>query len=260
MTQIFKGFKQIIDDQTEGYSYEDGYVYFVRKSTSDDNGYLVLNGKKYGQDKVNLNALRFKLAEVLPTIGENNTIYLVPTQEQTEQNYRNEYIWINNHWELIGNTSVNLEDYATINNVNSLFSTKIGELDFTNSEYIKTSNNVTSALQTLDTALSSVDTLYELYKKCGGTLPEKVFPTFVKYFFTPFMISSTSETTIPEDLLNESKTNFINEYYWQICRITGGEPIKTLQWDSNGAPSRFQGMATKKEFTIDYNTRKITPV
>lgn len=195
MLQTFKGFKQIIDDQTGGYGYEDGYVYFVRKSTSDDNGYLVLNGKKYGQD-----------------------------------------------------------------NVNSLFSTKIGDLDFTNLEYIKSSNNVTSALQTLDTALSSVDTLYELYKKCGGTLHEKVFPTFVKYFFTPFMISSSSETTIPEDLLNESKTNFINEYYWQICRITGGEPIKTSQWDSNGAPSRFQGMATKKEFTIDYNTRKITPV
>ncbi len=49
MSQTFKGFKQIIDDQTEGYNYEDGYVYFVRKSTSDDNGHLVLNGKKYGR-------------------------------------------------------------------------------------------------------------------------------------------------------------------------------------------------------------------
>lgn len=258
MIQTFKGFKQIIEE--EGYVYEEGYIYFVRKNLNDDNGYLILNGKKYGRDKVDINALRFKVADTLPTIGENNTIYLIPANNPLEKNIKNEYIWISKQWELIGNTSISLDGYATIENLNTVISNKIGDVNFEDTTYINNSENVTNALKVLDTAISSIDTLYELYKKCGGTLPERVFPTFVKYFFTPFMISSSSETTIPQDLLNESGTNFINEYYWQICRITGGEPIKTLQWNDNGAPSRIQGMANKKEFTIDYITRKIIPI
>ncbi len=217
-------------------------------------------------NEANINVLRgkaiFMVVESLPESGEDNIIYLVPSDSPTDKNYKNEYMWINNTWEMIGSTSISLEGYATTENVDILVNevkSDIGSMSFEDTTYIQASTNIASALIALDTAVSSVDTLYELYKKCGGTLPEKVFPTFVKYFFTPFMISSSSVTTIPNDLLNDAGTNFINEYYWQICRLTGGEPVKTLQWNDTGAPSRIQGMASKKEFTIDYTNKKITP-
>lgn len=47
----FKGFKQI-DGTVSGFtteSLEDGYVYFVRTSSNGEEGFVYLNGKKYGE-------------------------------------------------------------------------------------------------------------------------------------------------------------------------------------------------------------------
>ena len=104
-----------------------------------------------------------------------------------------------------------------------------------------------------------VGSLYEQYKAVGGTLSENIFPTFFKYFITPFMISNSSSTTIPDDLLNSSGTNFVTEYYWQIMRLTGGEPVMTIQWNNN-IPSKFKGINSGREYSIDFSTKTITPV
>ena len=101
--------------------------------------------------------------------------------------------------------------------------------------------------------------LYEQYKDIGGTLSENIFPTFFKYFITPFMISNGSSTIIPDDLLNSSGTNFITEYYWQIMRLTGGEPIMTIQWNGN-IPHKFKGISSGREYSIDFSTKTITPL
>ena len=47
MSLSFKGFKQVFEDS---YSAESGFIYFVRdrEDSGKTNGYLVLNGKKYG--------------------------------------------------------------------------------------------------------------------------------------------------------------------------------------------------------------------
>lgn len=100
--------------------------------------------------------------------------------------------------------------------------------------------------------------LYEQYKEIGGTLAKNVFPTFFKYFITPFMVSNNNTTIIPDDLLNSSGTNFITEYYWQIIRLTGGEPIMTIQWDGN-TPYKFKGINSNREYTINFTNKTITP-
>lgn len=104
-----------------------------------------------------------------------------------------------------------------------------------------------------------IGSLYEQYKAIGGTLSENTFPIFFKYFITPFMISNSSSTTIPDDLLNSSGTNFVTEYYWQIMRLTGGEPVMTIQWNNN-IPSKFKGISSGREYSIDFSTKTITPV
>lgn len=47
---------------------------------------------------------------ILPATGRTNVIYLVPTG--TGNNHE-EYIWHNNQWELIGDTSIDLSNYVT---------------------------------------------------------------------------------------------------------------------------------------------------
>ena len=47
----------------------------------------------------------------LPETGESNVIYLVPKQDTSTDNIFDEYLWVNNDWELIGSTGIDLSDY-----------------------------------------------------------------------------------------------------------------------------------------------------
>lgn len=49
--------------------------------------------------------------DTLPETGEDNIIYLVPNPTPTDKNVRDEYMWLNNAWEIIGNTSIDLSNY-----------------------------------------------------------------------------------------------------------------------------------------------------
>lgn len=90
-------------------------------------------------------SLRFKVVDELPQIGEKGIIYLVPTKEIKlytiendtlfydtkplsnieEYNIREEYIWIDNKWELLGTTKIDLADYATKEEVNQSLDNKL---------------------------------------------------------------------------------------------------------------------------------------
>lgn len=56
---------------------------------------------------------KFKVVVVasLPAIGEEKTIYLVP-KDGKPPDVHDEYLWINNKFELIGNTEIDLSEYA----------------------------------------------------------------------------------------------------------------------------------------------------
>lgn len=71
---------------------------------------------------------RFKILVVLtlPETGEINTIYLVPNNTFEVGNYYDEYLWINQVWELIGNTQIDLSDYYTKSETNALLGDKCG--------------------------------------------------------------------------------------------------------------------------------------
>lgn len=93
----------------------------------------------------NIPILEFKIVDELPLIGETNIIYLVPTNDVKqytiendtlfydtkrlrnieENNVREEYIWIDNKWELLGTTKIDLADYATKEEVNQSLDNKL---------------------------------------------------------------------------------------------------------------------------------------
>jgi hypothetical protein len=57
-----------------------------------------------------IETIKFEIVQSLPASGASNVIYLVPVSGQ--QDVYDEYIYISNSWEKIGNTDVDLSGYV----------------------------------------------------------------------------------------------------------------------------------------------------
>ncbi len=55
--------------------------------------------------------ISFEAADTLPTTGQPNVIYLVPSATTKDKDVKDEYMWLNGAWEAIGTTKVALADY-----------------------------------------------------------------------------------------------------------------------------------------------------
>lgn len=55
--------------------------------------------------------IRFEKVDQLPETGEANVIYLVPNDSTSGSNVRDEYMWIDGKWEIMGSTAVDLTGY-----------------------------------------------------------------------------------------------------------------------------------------------------
>lgn len=76
---------------------------------------------------LDVSGLQFNVVEELPTAGENGVIYFVLNTSISEgKNYYDEYIWINNKFELLGQTvtEIDLSNYHTKAEINALLSGK----------------------------------------------------------------------------------------------------------------------------------------
>lgn len=78
----------------------------------------------YTKDEVNeligdIKGSHFEVVEVLPEIGEENVIYLIPKQNEEFDDVYYEYVWVNNQYELIGSTQIDLSNYYTKDELNA---------------------------------------------------------------------------------------------------------------------------------------------
>lgn len=90
---------------------------FVTNAVDNLTNYY-LKTETYSQEEVNtligqVATISIQVVDALPTTGEANVIYLVPHGGSTTSNYYDEYLWINNTWEMIGTTQVDLSNYLT---------------------------------------------------------------------------------------------------------------------------------------------------
>lgn len=75
--------------------------------------------KKYVDDAItnalkNIHSFEITTVSSLPTSNiSTNTIYLVPSEKTEDNNTKDEYIYVNNSWEMIGSTKVDLSNYYT---------------------------------------------------------------------------------------------------------------------------------------------------
>lgn len=58
-----------------------------------------------------VSGVEFTIVEQLPPTGTKGTIYLVKKTATASGNIYTEYIWVNNAWEIIGDTTIDLSNY-----------------------------------------------------------------------------------------------------------------------------------------------------
>lgn len=76
------------------------------------------------------NTLSLQVVDQLPEVDiSTKTIYLVPKETQGADNVYTEYIYVDGSWEIIGDTSTNLEGYVTADG-----------LEVTLADYLKTTD------------------------------------------------------------------------------------------------------------------------
>ena len=84
-----------------------------KTSKSIVNKFIDVDGETKTYDQISMDI--FVPVDKLPTTGEKNKIYLVPAENGTFD----EYYWINDKWELLGNVALDLSDYPTFDQMNA---------------------------------------------------------------------------------------------------------------------------------------------
>ena len=68
-----------------------------------------------------ISGLQLEVVTNLPTTNiSSNTIYLKPLDSAKENNIYEEYVYINNKWEIIGTTKVDLSEYAKLTDIDNI--------------------------------------------------------------------------------------------------------------------------------------------
>ena len=113
-------------------------------------------------------AIKMLIVNELPETGAEDTIYLVPLENPTEEgnNYA-EYVYINGEWELLGKigVQVDLTDYYTKTETNTLLNDKVGFSDYASSSVggvIKYSNYYGTSVSNVG-VLSCQTKAYNIY-------------------------------------------------------------------------------------------------
>lgn len=91
-------------------------VGFVTSTVNNLSNYY-LKTEAYSKTEVNsmignITTMAVQVVNSLPATGQEKTIYLVPKAESENQNAKDEYLWVNGAFEKIGDTTIDLTNYA----------------------------------------------------------------------------------------------------------------------------------------------------
>ncbi len=75
-----------------------------------------------------IETVKFVILDVLPEKGQGSTIYFIPKKDTKLSNVYEEYIWIDNKYEMIGSTDIDLSNYYTKKEVDDLISEERSKL------------------------------------------------------------------------------------------------------------------------------------
>ena len=133
-----------------------------------------------------IKTLKKEIVDALPVSGQDDVIYLVKDANGKTNNAYLEYLWINNTFEIIGSTDIDLSGYAKTSEVDD----KISKIDL--SPYAKTSE--------VDTLKNSIEQNTQTISSHGRD---------IKGLFTAFDTYSTSIEKNKQDLSEFKKSQDI---------------------------------------------------
>ena len=97
---------------------------------------------------------KIEVVTELPETGEANVIYLVPKQDEDENNVFDEYLYVNDEWELIGTTDVDLSNYLAKDNTTSY--TPTSDYNPATKKYVD--DSIAAAVGNINTVLATLTT------------------------------------------------------------------------------------------------------
>lgn len=106
-----------------------------------------------------IDQFKVEVVNELPVTGEEKTIYLAPKSPTQTNNARDEYLWINNAWEKIGDTEIDLSDYYTKSETDGLLDDKQGTLAAGANIQIAQDGTISATDTTYEVATQSADGL-----------------------------------------------------------------------------------------------------
>lgn len=96
-----------------------------------------------------ITSLEYEVVTALPTAGEKGTIYLIASTTTTDNNIYDEYIWLGSSYEKIGTTDIDLSNYYTQTEVDTLLEDKADT---------STVDTLETTVDTLNTDLTNLET------------------------------------------------------------------------------------------------------
>lgn len=222
-----------------------GTLVTITLSNGQSTSFTVYNG-------INTN---FQIVDSLPTENiSTSTIYLVPSTKPEAENIYDEYIYVNNKWEHIGSTSIDLSDYVT----KTFFDQNVGNAT---KNYIDAQLSGKADASALNAKLDKVtdgSMLPQAYvKNDDGTQGMADYIPGVFYFNYSGVLNldNFDDVTITEGW-NPSLTGMyycVSPCILSIGQLTGGVLGGTTMWGVNLSSTRtydlssvyFQGIARK---------------
>lgn len=114
------------------------------------NGTSVVDANGIAQIDTSIHGM-FEVVEELPQTGEENVIYLVPKEDTETGDVYDEYIWVDDAWELIGSTQMDLSNYYDKDEVDDLLDDKVDKVSgkgLSTNDYTTTEKNKLSGIET----------------------------------------------------------------------------------------------------------------
>lgn len=174
-----------------------------------------------------INGISYSIVNELPASGVNGTIYLVPLTSSTTNNAYREFIYANNAWEQIGTTEVDLSDYYTKTQTDTLLGGK---------------------QNSLNTPAGSGLTL------APSTIPNMVDIKMTAFTSTDVTLNETGYATVTYNITNGSAIGPSTVY----ARPTGGPTITIGIASSIGYALPMSVTVTNATYTYDNTTGIIT--
>lgn len=182
--------------------------------------YVNLEGKKGDPGAINL-----LIVNELPLVGSEDTLYFVPKEDTEESDMYDEYVWINNDWELVGTKqiTVDLSDY--VKNTDYASSSKGGVIKSSNDYATQITQN--GNLQSQTKSYSDYQNAYNSMFIGKGTLENVITG---KGLTTKAYVDDTIEANNIDVQINESSIVSDNVANISVTGSYSVSPLLSL-WD-----------------------------